>query len=297
MANTIQDAIQPAAWFKALPRQQFSTFEPVPSPVEWFSVYKIRPDLYVIYEPKNFQEVMCFLYIGSEKALLVDSGMGIGNIKLVIDSLYQGEIILVNTHCHFDHIGGNHYFDKAHIIGHPVAIKRAHEGLSHDYLYPEISGESTVLPFPDEFDPDNYTIAPYNYEVISEGYTFDLGDRSVEVLETPGHTQDSLMLYDEKNNLLFTGDTYYPATIYTHMDSGDGLISEFEVFSDTIHKLAAKYSGCTLIASHNEPVRPGSILCDLADAFDGIQNGTLPYEVDTQGLKKYSFDDFAIVTK
>lgn len=297
MAVQIQNAVQPEAWYQALPRPQYQTLEQVPSADPWFSVYRLRPDLYAIYESRHFQEVISYLIIGRDRALLQDTGMGIGNIRKVVDDLYSGEVVVVNTHSHFDHIGGNHLFPLVHILDHPVAIKRMKYGLPHDMVRQNLVGDSTILPYPEGFDPATYHIEPCHYTAIQSGHIFDLGDKQLQVIATPGHSPDSLMLFDEANKLLFTGDTYYPATLYAHLDSPDGLTSAVDIYRKTIHMIADRFSAYTVYASHNEPVRPGRVLTEVAAAFDAIAAGTKEYETDSAGLKKYVFNDFCIVTK
>lgn len=158
MSHKIKDAVQPDAWYQALPRPQYKELEQIESADPWFSVYKLETDLYAIYEPKNFQEVISYLMIGSDRALLLDTGMGIGDIKKVVDSLYSGELIVVNTHSHFDHIGGNHQFPLVHILNQESAIGRMKNGLPHEMVEQNIAGDSTVLPYPDGFIPELYHI-------------------------------------------------------------------------------------------------------------------------------------------
>ncbi len=296
MSHKIKDAVQPDAWYQALPRPQYKELEQVESADPWFSVYKLETDLYAIYEPKNFQEVISYLMIGSDRALLLDTGMGIGDIKKVVDSLYSGELIVVNTHSHFDHIGGNHQFPLVHILNQESAIGRMKNGLPHEMVEQNIAGDSTVLPYPDGFIPELYHIEPCNFEPIESGHVFDLGDKTLQVIATPGHSPDSIMLFDEKNKRIFTGDTYYPATLYAHLDSPDGLTSVFEIYQATMHEIADRFSSYTVYASHNEPRRPGRVLTEVANAFDDIAAGNVPYDTDEAGRKKYTFDDFCIVT-
>ena len=104
------------------------------------------------------------------------------------------------------------------------------------------------------------------------------------------------MYLDRANQLLFTGDTFYPATLYAHITHNDGSNSDFEVYRQTMHMVAEKYSNCTLITSHNEPLRPGIELIKVAHAFDEIAAGGLEYIEDDRNLRKYVFEDFCIVT-
>jgi glyoxylase-like metal-dependent hydrolase (beta-lactamase superfamily II) len=51
------------------------------STTKWFEVYRIRPGVFAIYEPHQFEEVISYLILGSKRALLFDTGMGIGKIR------------------------------------------------------------------------------------------------------------------------------------------------------------------------------------------------------------------------
>lgn len=104
------------------------------------------------------------------------------------------------------------------------------------------------------------------------------------------------MLYDQAANILFTGDTFYPATLYTHLTSPDGIDSDFGRYQATMRSIADRFEPETLYTSHNEPLVAGATLARVADAFDRIADGTAPFLVDEGGLRKYDFDGFAIVT-
>ena len=78
--------------------------------------------------------------------------------------------------------------------------------------------------------PEEYAIKPCNYVPIENGHQFDLGGRVLTAFNTPGHSPDSIMLADDANKLLFTGDTVYPATLYAHLDSHDGLKSVIDTY-------------------------------------------------------------------
>ena len=88
MPEKIADAVQPDAWYEALPRPQYATLEAVEQPDPWFSVYRLPHDVYAIYEPGHFQEVISYLVLGGEKALLIDTGMGMG-LSLIHISIRQ----------------------------------------------------------------------------------------------------------------------------------------------------------------------------------------------------------------
>ena len=77
---------------------KFSDLKKIPCESSWFEPYKVAEGVTAIYEPHHFQEVISYLIEGEEKALLLDSGMGLGNIKAVVEFLTDKPITLVNSH-------------------------------------------------------------------------------------------------------------------------------------------------------------------------------------------------------
>ena len=75
---------QQAEWCKKLPRPAYSKLERVSIADPWFEVYKIRPGVFAIYEPHQLEEVISYLIVGGNRALLFDTGMGISNIQAVV---------------------------------------------------------------------------------------------------------------------------------------------------------------------------------------------------------------------
>jgi len=296
MPEKIENAVQPKAWYSALPRAQYSELKKVTED-GWFEVYELPHNILAIYEPRHFQEVISFLVLGSEKAMLVDTGMAFKNIKPLVESLTELPVFVVNTHSHFDHIGSNWAFEEGYILDTPPSRHRMMNGLTHDEVKKNLVDDSTWGPYPEGFDEESYCIKPsphWNY--IQDGHVFDLGGRCFKVIATPGHSPDSIMLADDDNKVLFTGDTVYPATMYAHLSAPDGMKSEQGVYRRTMRRVADAYSGYTIVCSHNEPLRDGSMLTAIADAFDAIENGLQPNAVDEGGLNKYQFDGFAITT-
>lgn len=296
MAN-IKDAVQPDAWYKALPRKEYDNYTHIMTHMDWYEVYDLGTDTYAIYEPGHFQEVISYLILGNDKALLLDTGMGVCPIKPLIEKLTELPVEVVNSHCHFDHIGGNWEFDFVYIYDFAPSLKRLEAGMKTAEVIHHLRGDSTWIPYPGDFDPDKYEIRPGKARPIKEGHVFDLGGRLLEVLHTPGHSPDSIMLLDKKHSILFTGDTFYPATMYAHLGSDDGIDSVFDTYLDTMVSLADGIEADYLYTCHNYPVVAGSKLKDIAEAFKSVASGKMSYLTDEENLKKYQFDGFAIVCK
>lgn len=277
-------------WWEALPRPEWAQYELLSQPVPWFEAYQIDPNIVAIYEPGQFEEVISFLIIGSERALLFDSGLGIGSIRAVVDSLTELDVTVLNSHTHYDHIGGNHQFE--HILGRDTDFTRSREGGSTHADVAEFVGEGWVWKdLPDSFDAENFRSQPFNITtVVNEGFEIDLGDRTLEVLITPGHAPDALCLIDRENRQLFTGDSFYLAPLYTHLDGSD-----FTDYRQTAARLKALSDDVDrVMTAHNVPVVSSTYLIKLGDAFESIVVDDLDY-LTTDGHREYDFGDFSII--
>lgn len=293
----LKDAVQPDAWYKDLPRKAYENLTLVKQSQEWFAVYKLPHNIFAIYEPGHFQEVISYLIIGDEKAILLDTGMGVGDMKKLVDEICDKEIIVLNSHTHFDHIGCNYQFDEIYVHPYSGAKERLEQGMTHEVNKKHLIGDSACISYPERFDPKDYSIKPSNPVALTDGQVFDLGGRKIEIIFTPGHSPDSVMLLDKDNSILFTGDTFYPATLYCHLSSKEGLDSDFDTYRDTMIDLAKKIEVDKLYCSHNEPIVEGDTLQKVAKAFSEIESKKAEYQVDESGLFKYQFEGFAIVTK
>src|SRR5262249_51463828 len=97
-------------WCKKLPRPVYASLERVLPNESWFEVYRVRPGVFAIYEPHQFEEVISYLIVGSQHALLLDTGMGIASMQKLVAQLTSLPLIVLNTHTHYDHIGSNYEF-------------------------------------------------------------------------------------------------------------------------------------------------------------------------------------------
>ena len=283
-------------WWDALPRAAWSALTKVEQSQDWFEVYELQPALFAIYEPGQFEEVISYLFVGTEKALLFDTGLGIGDMRQVVAELTDLEPIVVNSHTHYDHVGGNHRFSKVHGTETEYTAHNA-KGLAHEAVA-EFVGEGWIWkPTPDGFSKESYRSEAFEIvETIRDGDVFDLGGRSLEVLLTPGHAPDALCLLDRENRLLLTGDTFYPGPLYAHLNGSD-----FEAYRATAGRLAAlNEKGTdevdTLLPAHNEPWVSSDYLEKMRDAFESIVRDETPF-VLTDGNREYKFEGFTILTR
>src|SRR5215831_14878854 len=109
-------------WCKALPRPEYKGLERVLPHETWFEVYKVAPRTFAIYEPRQAEETISYLIVGTKQSVLFDTGMGIGNIQKVTAQLTKRPIVVLNSHTHNDHVGGNWQFP--YVYGVDTAFTR-----------------------------------------------------------------------------------------------------------------------------------------------------------------------------
>lgn len=280
-------------WWDKLPRPEWSAFEKLDTGQDWFEVYLIGDEIYAIYEPGQFEEVMSFLIVGDDRALLFDTGLGIGDIRSVVTGLTDRDIVVLNSHTHYDHIGGNYQFET--IYGRDTPYTRSRMAGSEPSAVAGFLREGWVWKdLPLGFDPDTYRSRPFDIDVVvAEGDVIDIGGRQLEILETPGHAPDSICLLDRENRLLFTGDTFYLAPLYTHLEGSD-----FDSYSASAARLAGLADQIdSALTSHNVPVVDAGYMTALGAAFAAIEAGTADDVTISDGFREYHFDGFSVIVR
>ncbi len=279
-------------WWDALPRAAWEAFDRLEQAQPWFEVYIVADGVFAIYEPGQFEEVISYLIVGDERAVLFDTGLGIGDIRQVTRELTDLEIVVINSHSHYDHIGGNYAFDQ--ILSPDTEYTRHRSGgLEHEVVAEFVGPGWIWKPTPEGFTSDTYrTHAFYITRFLEDREVIDLGGRQLEVIYTPGHAPDALCLLDRAAGLLFTGDTFYPASLYTHLEGSD-----FDQYLATSRLLAELEPEVKLLMpAHNEPAVDASYLVRLRTAFEQVAAGIEP-TVITDGNREFQFEGFSIITR
>ncbi|MGB8473568.1 MAG: MBL fold metallo-hydrolase [Candidatus Acidiferrum sp.] len=256
-------------WCKNLPRPEYKSLERVLPHEPWFEVYKVAPGVFAIYEPHQAEETISYLIVGTKQALLFDTGMGIANIHTVVRNLTSRPVVVLNSHTHNDHVGGNSLF--SFIYGMDTAFTRANAKGSRADAQAEIAPGMICGDLPRGFNPKTYATKPWHVSLwVHNGFKISLGhDHDVEIIATPGHTPDSIALLDVENGLLFTGDTYYPGPIWLFRPE-----TNLDDYVASVKKLAALAPQIKLVlGAHNVPVADPSVLPKLVDAIEAVRAG------------------------
>ena len=174
----------------------------------WFTVERLDETTYVISECKHREETNCYLLCGKEKALLIDTGLGVSNIKEVIDKITSLPVSVVTTHVHWDHIGGHRFFDEF------AVHEDEREWIMDEFPLPLSVVKQNLLDGNCEF-PEIFTIDTYEVfkgipqKILHDGDEITLGNRRVKVIHTPGHSPGHCCFYEIEKGYLYSGDLIY----------------------------------------------------------------------------------------
>lgn len=234
---------------------------------QYYTPHLIGENIYHIYEPGG---VYTTLIIGSQKALLIDTGYGYGDLKKAVEALTDLPLIVVNTHGHFDHAGGNYQFNSVYInkdelptyfwyltevkplTTKTLLAKRSEDGLS-------------VIP--PELDIDWYLKQNNrHFEMLSNHHVFDLGGRMVEAIFLPGHTRGSVVFFDDLSRLLMSGDDISP-NLWIQFEQSAPL---YDYAADLISLKKLPLSG--IVSSHIGYVMPPQLIDWIEFAIASIDD-------------------------
>ncbi len=172
-----------------------------------------------IYRINSDEGVNSDLFVGTDRALLLDTGYGFGTLRDTIREITEKPLTIVNSHGHMDHAGGNWQFNEKFFI-HPLdeSVLKKHlgkamremtvsEARQHiDWAY---EGARDILP--DTFNEEEYITASIpEHQHLDEGDVFKLGGITLEAIHLPGHTPGSTALLYKEKNWIFLADAMNP---------------------------------------------------------------------------------------
>ncbi|MEM1538642.1 MAG: MBL fold metallo-hydrolase [Candidatus Nezhaarchaeales archaeon] len=195
-----------------------------------------------------------YVLLGSHGFIMVDSGLGL-NTKSIINALGKLGLrvedlrVLINTHCHIDHTGGNR--EILSLSGAKLAL---HE---EDAKFLEDGEASAVEPL----GILDVSLKPLKVDFkLKEDSVLNLGVRTLRVIHTPGHTPGSLCLFDEANKVLISGDTVFLDGVGRY----DLPYSSYQDLLRSVEKLT-KLDVNTLLPGHGPYTVKGGKQCVVRD--------------------------------
>jgi glyoxylase-like metal-dependent hydrolase (beta-lactamase superfamily II) len=221
---------------------------PVMSP--WFERRRVDDSITLLIETyaNRLQQCNIWHVRGRDRDIVVDTGLGVTELRPAAEDLFGGPVLAVATHFHYDHTGSLHEFDERAIHAAEAEFIETSEGIGGTLVTADIpddirtsmidagyvlDDELLVNAIPAEgYDVTTYAVTgSVPTLILEEGDVVDLGDRVFEVLHVPGHTAGSIALWDAGGGVLFTGDT---AALDDPLHAEDE-----EAFISSLHRLRA----------------------------------------------------------
>lgn len=255
----------------------------------WFSVTRLEPGVTMIGEPLHSEDPKSFLVEGTERAILIDTGIGVGHLGQLVRELTRLPVTVVVSHAHWDHVGGNRHF--ADILAPAGAQTALGAGWSDERMAGALDPAELSGALPAGTDPAHAGIPPLSdLETIAAGDLIDLGGRTLEVMTAPGHCPELIVLLDRTNGILFGTDAVYAAGLYAQMD-----VSDLDVYLTTLTELADLVPELRVVySSHGTvPCEPELIL-RMRDAMADVIAGRTADREEAGGLR-HDFGEFGII--
>ena len=248
----------------------------------WFTIDTIDPDTAILSEYRHWEETHCYLLTGTERALLIDTGLGICDISQPVRALTDKPVTAVATHIHCDHVGGHKYYPD--FCAHEAELDWL------DGAFP-LSRETIREMVLDRCDPpEDFRVEDYEMfqgvptRVLRDGDILDLGGRRLEVLHTPGHSPGHMCFWEAERGYLFTGDLVYKDVLFAYYPSTDP-----EAYLQSLERVASLPVRRVFPAHHDLEIHP-EILIRMRDAFRSLKAQGLLHH----GGGQFDYGDFGI---
>ena len=248
----------------------------------WFTIDQVDESTYIISENLHWEETHCYLLIGNDRALLIDTGLGISNIYEQVRKLTNKPVAAVATHIHWDHIGGHEYFPE--FYAHEAEL----DWLNGKFPLPLQAVKNMVADrceLPEDFCFDGYAIFQGKPgRLLDDGDTIDLGGRTIQVLHTPGHSPGHLCFWEDEKGYLYSGDLVYEGTLFANYPSTDP-----QSYMTSLEKIAVLPIKQLFPGHHSLNISP-ELVVKMRDAFRRLNED----DKLCHGSGTHNFGDWAI---
>ena len=249
----------------------------------WFSTKQIDENTFVISEPNHWEETNCYLLVGKENALLIDTGLGVSDISKEVLKITNKPVIAVPTHVHWDHIGGLWNFSEFYVHESEKDWIEENFPLSNEFVRKMLVKGNNLT---ERTNVDDYAVFQGNpKKILIDGDIIDLGNRKIKVLHTPGHSPGHMCFFEEKTGYLFSGDLIYKGTLFANYESTDP-----EKYLESVQKIA-KLSVKRVFPAHHSMEIPTEMISDVnKNLMDLKKQGKLFH-----GNGLFEFDQWSII--
>lgn len=265
---------------------QEEAYVPVTINSDWYTVSYVNPKTYILEETLSSQHNVSYMILGDSKAIVFDTGSGENDpingfkIKSIIDQISQLPTTLLLSHFHFDHNQNIAEFD---LVGFPdLAFLR--ESVSSGDIYNFTEEDLFLGTTPSQVQVNEWF--PINTDI-------DLGNRIIQLVSIPGHTDESVAIIDKTNKMAFLGDYLYNGALFLFNNNDVSVYKESVDYLISI--LDDEYK---LFGAHGSPEIDYTKLARLSSFLVCIQNQTCqstPNNIWGFDVLVYQYENMQIV--
>jgi glyoxylase-like metal-dependent hydrolase (beta-lactamase superfamily II) len=176
----------------------------------WYETIRMADDVTLIHEPwiKPFFRCNIWHMRGRDRDLLFDTGLGHVSLWNHVALVRERPLLCVASHTHFDHIGSHHEFESRAV--HQAEAQILAEPRNEWTLADRYARDEMFDGFPPDWNAAAYGVKPAPaHRLLGDGEVIDLGDRSFEVIHTPGHSPGGIGLLEARTGIFLSGDIVY----------------------------------------------------------------------------------------
>lgn len=241
--------------------------------MEYYSIKKIEDGITAIRSKSG--EIM-YLIEGTKEAVLIDTCIGLGNLRELVEGLTKKPVTVLISHGHIDHAMGAPEFETVYMNKKDIPLYQSQCSIAERRSYAGMGiGPAAAQIADTEFVP----VAPeFPFRELEEGMTFDLGGIQIDAYEYPGHTKGCMIFLIREKRILVLGDACNNSTFLF-----DEICSTVEEYQNRTRQVEQKLRGTydRVFLMHHIMEAPVSILTDMLAVCDDILAGradNLPFE-------------------
>ncbi len=228
-----------------------------------------------LYEIGEFDCDSMFLIVGEERALLIDAGIGLGDLRCAIAELTDKPVDLALTHNHLDHVCHAPLFGQAYI--HPLdngASAAPAPSAENRRNYINFIAKRSGKTYPYSLDEDLYEgdFSTVKLLPLEDQQVFDLGNRRVTAYLCSGHTEGSCVFLDEKSRTLLLGDAVNCNLLYGKKVPVERALSFLQRLEDMKDRYDRYFNGHYDFRPFGEPLG-ADVLPDAIAACSALVSG------------------------
>jgi len=227
--------------------------------------------------------VHMYLIIGSERAALVDTGLGMsGDLDKVVHALTDKPVVCLVTHCDPDHAGAAALFDDIRMSERDQILmdKGSVAGFVRFGTAQVVADDKKLVRY---FRKHMVRSKDFNYKNIADGEVFNLGGTSLTAIALPGHTEGSMCFWNQKENYCIVGDAV--ANVDSPVLFFQKCLPLEEYKRNLLRFLATVGEDCQLYAGHNRDPLPKDMITEIPSLCDEVLSGRT--EQDTPYLPPF----------